>query len=190
MFIENGEKVLSKIIDNTGNYNTTNKNTYTIQVYKPKIGTSIYNFLEKSSYFTTEERPFVMIGQKGEEWIVEANILVKRYTINGKDINEFFLDYISSEPVNITTKPIQSWAMQIPKDISFKLSTAWGDSLVINDELKDGDFPDFIVCTDNYGAPNLNDRWVVDGNVFKETYSLLNIPKLDDVSYLKDFKNI
>ena len=55
------------------------------------------------------------------------------------------------------------------------VETAWGDVLTANRaEVPHGD-GDYLVCTvDDEGQPNLSDVWVVNGEIFPDTYDMTN----------------
>lgn len=82
----------------------------------------------------------------------------------------------------IITRPDRNtnWAMLIPKSIqNFPVQTFWGDTLLANRPGIGHGFGDFLVCADNgCGQPNLNDVWVVNGEVFPRTYDLHSFPNM------------
>lgn len=88
MFLENGEKTLSMYIDNPENYFPTHKGFYNVQVYKPEIGTKVYNEFEDAVYTTSEKKPFVMVGTEGEEWVIDSKKLSNTYRLEGEPLSE------------------------------------------------------------------------------------------------------
>ena len=51
-----------------------------------------------------------------------------------------------------------------------KVSTSWGEDLTANREGIPHGNGDFIVYANKDGKPNPDDRWVVNGMVFENTY--------------------
>jgi hypothetical protein len=68
--------------------------------------------------------------------------------------------------------------VHIPVNLVFQIPTSWGDVLTVNAPGIPHGRGDFIVCADAGGYPNLNDRWVVNGEVFPSTYDMRAFPGL------------
>ena len=63
--------------------------------------------------------------------------------------------------------------MRVPVNQKISINTAWGDVLQVNAPGVKHGKGDFIVCAvDNNGQPMLNDRWVVNGLIFEDTYDM------------------
>ena len=84
----------------------------------------------------------------------------------------------------ITTLPSQgSWTnycFHLPLSVkNFPVKTSWGETLIANrDGIKHG-VGDFILCSMTPdGQPNINDVWVVNGEIFADTYNKKNIQGL------------
>lgn len=171
--------------DNPNNYKKTYRKMYTISVSMPILGTEVYNYLEKSKYITNKNRPFVLTGTRGEQWIIDSDRLCRTYTLeNGEPLTvKFLMSKIITEYKDGKSYPCIrsfkiraipgaiSWVINIPKNCIFTIKTSWGDELLVNDPDRPNAVGDFIVCSDINGKPNLNDRRVVDGEVFLDTYS-------------------
>lgn len=66
-----------------------------------------------------------------------------------------------------------NWAFHLPLSIkNFPVKTSWGDTLYANRPGIDHGMGDFLVCADADGRPNLNDVWIVNGEVFAYTYDM------------------
>ena len=152
--------------NNQNNYIPVVKKVFQRQLYMPKEGTIIYNHLEKSSYVVDKNKPYVLIGSKKEEWCVDKKTLLKSYELSEEEIDKF---EVGMAIKTITTKPgVLQWAMKINLDEQIQIKTSWGEVLISN--VGDGHGNgDWIICSDNGGAPDLNDRWILNGEIFEET---------------------
>ena len=56
------------------------KINFSITPYNLTDLNEVYNFLEKSHYVTDYNKPYVLIGSKGEEWTIDKDKLCKTYT--------------------------------------------------------------------------------------------------------------
>lgn len=142
----------------------------------------IYNWLEDTYYQASEAKPFVLIGTRGEEWVVKPTVLQKTYRfLDGSIIN---VDEIGEEPVEITTFEDNNaqhyFAVRVDSNQQFE-QAAWGDILHGNKPVNSkGDIVeheegDYLICSATRGddgtwKPNIDDRWIVNGAVFKDTY--------------------
>lgn len=170
--------------DNPSNYRKTRKTIYKIHAYMPPEGTRVHNKLENANYVTNGDQPFVLRGTVGEEWVIAPKKLMSTYTFaNGKPITE---EALSSriiktvangktcsiiKPFVVMTKPsVDVWAIHVPTKYVFEVATSWGDKLTINRPGIPHGQGDHIVCADANGKPNLQDRWVVNGEIFRTTY--------------------
>ena len=166
-------------------YQKCQKTQYSVQVYTPSAGTKVHNKLENSDYVVNEKKPFVLVGTVGEEWTVDANKLKKTYLLNGKEITDEVLQTLmDGKKHTISTKKDAgvNWCKFVPKDTQCEVATSWGETLEVNRSgIPHGD-GDYIVTADDGGKPNLEDRWVVNGEIFAKTYKILDkaTPKKDD----------
>ena len=151
------------------NYIPVSKKVFDRMVYMPEIGTEVYNHLEQSTYTVDENKPYVLIGNKGEEWCVTKATLLKSYELTEADLEQF---KVGMQPTSITTKPgVPQWATHIDLDDQIKIETSWGEVLTSN--VGDGHgLGDWIICSDKNGQPDLNDRWVLNGEIFEETINI------------------
>lgn len=102
--------------------------------------------------------------------------MCKAYTYNGKELTPEVLKSLTKEDgtipqVTLITKrgPVQ-WVLKISKGKTMEVETSWGETLQVNSEGENHSDGDYIICSDKNGKPDMSDRWVVNGEVFKETY--------------------
>ena len=152
--------------NNPNNYIPVMKKVFDRQLYMPELGTVVFNHLEKSSYTVDENKPYVLIGNKGEEWCVDKKTLLKSYELTEEDIANF---KVGMEIKIITTKPgVLQWATHIDINDQIQIETSWGEVLTSN--VGDGHGNgDWIICSDNNGTPDMNDRWILNGEIFEAT---------------------
>lgn len=148
---------------------------YDIQVYIPKYGTKVHNFLEDSYYETNEKKPVVLVGTVGEEWTVNTKKLMTAYTYNGKPITEDVIKNELSDGSKHTIRAIagaeKMFAAQTTEQV--EVNTSWGETLKANrNGIKHGD-GDYLVCSNDNGKPNFNDVWIVNGLIFLKTYKFI-----------------
>ena len=181
----------------------------------PPLGTRVKNHLERVEYITDQNKRFVLTGTVGEQWIVDAAKLAKTYTFdNGMPITPDSLKARASKmktkdgKIHIVVKRFKintqvgaaqpiNWAIFVPKRYIFQIPTAWGDVLTVNAPGVPHGSGDFIVCSDGGGRPNLNDRWVVNGEIFSDTYDMRSfsnvrtthsIKPIDDTMNPREFR--
>ena len=148
-----------------------------------KSNSDIISYLGKNAYIVDEKKRFVLSGTQGELWTIDINKLAKTYVFgDGTIINESTLnDRINKDkaPHTMDWQLIESkgangefnFAMQVPFPNVFQIQTSWGSILTGNDPIIHHGKGDFIVCSVNPdGSPNLNDRWIVNGLIFGDTY--------------------
>lgn len=189
---------------NPSNYKRTRKKKYTIKASMPPVGTKVHNHLEKVDYITDENKKFVLTGTVGEQWVVDVNKLMKTYTFeNGQPITKQELPYMLKDCMdkakakvckviprfNIQTIVDNStptnWAIFVPVKYTFQIPTSWGDILTVNAPGIPHGTGDFIVCSDLNGYPNMNDRWVVNGEIFADTYDMRAFPNMNITHKIK-----
>lgn len=171
-------------------YKRTNKKKYTITAHMPVYGTQVFNKLERAKYMTTSEKQFVLTGTVGEQWVIDVNKLAMTYTFaNGAPITKDALaSMVTGEMKDGLTHPVIKpfkvisrpgpviWAVRVPLNLVFQIPTSWGDMLTVNAPGVRHGNGDYLVCADMGGMPNLNDRWVVNGEVFPSTYNMKSFP--------------
>ena len=144
---------------------------------------TMYNFLCQHADVTSEKRPFVLCGTMGEMWATGANNIAKTYVFASDD-SEITPESLQKRAG--ATKGILDWtrvrtkadsaecyAQFVPLPQMCRVQTAWGSILTANDpRVKVHGKGDFILyeMLPN-GQPNENDKRVVNGAVFKNTYN-------------------
>lgn len=149
----------------------------------------VYEFLAKNAYIVDGDKRFVLSGTQGELWTIDANKLAKTYVFAGnankpdEDINvesiraRFLNKRVGAEPVMnwqlLETRAVKdsNFACQVPANEIFTINTSWGSVLTGNDPSIPHGKGDFVMCPANPdNTPNLNDRWIVNGLIFGDTY--------------------
>ena len=146
------------------------KRSYTIKAEKVAVGTELYNYLEDCHYTTTNTKCIKLTGTVGEEWPVTIEKLVKTYTfVDGSPITSENIPKGEFEIRTIVGETAETiFAEQVKEKV--RVATSWGEILTANREgIPHGD-GDFIVSANKNGEPNPEDRWVVNGLVFNNTY--------------------
>lgn len=146
------------------------KRNYTMKAEKVAAGTKLYNFLEDCHYTTNDVKCIKLIGTVGEVWPVTIEKLAKTYTlIDGTPITEENIPEGEFEIATIVDENAETiFAEQVTDQV--KVATSWGELLTANrDGIPHGE-GDFIVSANKEGQPNPDDRWVVNGMVFINTY--------------------
>ena len=169
-----------------GNWKRTSKKKYQIYVCMPPLGTKVYNFLEDVHYETSEKKPFVLSGTVGEQWVIDPAKLFKTYRLpNRQPLNLDFLktkghpykvDWFKIETIVDTANPVYNWALFVPKNQKLAVPTSWGDVLTANRNGVPHGMGDYLVCADGGNMPNLNDMWIVNGEIFSSTYDMRAFP--------------
>lgn len=166
-------------------YKPCKKREYNIECCIPPRGIEIYNHLEDAHYVTNDVERVLMRGLMNEIWIIDLNVLMHSYKFaDGTEIN---MDTLNNRGKVIDNDLIMNWqtvssinnsekfAQLIPKIYKLQIKTKYNTILNVNSEnsISDHDQGDYILCSKNKdGTPNLDDKWVVDGNIFRKTYKI------------------
>ena len=181
--------IIMEQLNNPKNWKKTHKKAYNVYMCRPLPGTQCVNRLEGSQYVTDQNKQFIISGTVGETWVIDVNKLAKTYTFaDGTPITPDTLkakceDDGQIEWVKLSTRQdvTPNWAFHLPKSIqNFPVQTSWGDTLYANRTGVGHLKGDFLVCADAGGQPNLNDVWVVNGEIFPRTYDLHAFPNMFD----------
>lgn len=163
----------------------TGKKIYQIWCTKVKLGTHVYNFLEKSNYVTDETSCIVLSGTLGEMWATTYENLAKTYHFATGNIMslEWLEERVRTSvdgwvKIETNTDYLNSFAFRLdPKQYkNIAILTRNGEMLLANtsDDTKEG-ICDYLVCDmDMNGFPTFENMRVVDGRVFAATYSMKN----------------
>ena len=134
-------------------------------------GTSVYNILENAGYDITAGNDIILSGIAGEQWVISREKFAKTYhVINGT---------LSYSFKKVATNPSAGYVFVQQVKTVQQVRTSWGAVLTANSP--DSAIPhgngDFIVASPlPNGTPNLNDMWVVNGTIFRQTYDVEGIP--------------
>lgn len=178
---------LASFIINPKFWKKTQKKGYNVYACMPKIGTQVVNKLEGAKYATDSNKRFVLSGTVGEQWVIDVGKMAKTYSFaDGSPITPDALkrrmqgDVI--DWIQLKTLPGGgglNWAFYLPANImNLPVKTSWGDTLMANRPGVEHGVGDFLVCSDAGGKPNLSDMWVVNGQVFPNTYDMRAFPGL------------
>lgn len=142
---------------------------YTVEFEVVEAGKKIYNFLEDSTAVTDEAHCVVLTGTAGERWVITMVQLLKNYdcsAFEGKNLKIGDRGYVNLRPDNnfIWAEPAKGPCI---------VKTSWGVELRATTG-------DFIVCADKDGAPDKEDRWVINKMIFPYTYEQVEGTDPDD----------
>lgn len=133
-------------------------------------------------YAVSDATPYVVMGVAGELYCLSEQTLVSRYywvdTAMSDNATRVFnpkvLHWAKSGwiPVKPRTDNTSAFACFVPVSISGQLRTTWGTELSINMRgagISHGK-GDFVIAADINGSPSMQDRWVVNGELFGFLY--------------------
>ena len=124
----------------------------------------------------------ILAGTQGELWTIKLNKLAQTYDIVNSDnsVSPITPQSLSAKMVNgemdwtrIRTKKDSGVVMAcfVPVGYQMQITTSWGAVLTVNANGVPHGKGDFIMASCNPdGTPNMNDRWVVNGLIFRDTY--------------------
>ena len=161
----------------------TRKKIYYCKIRFGIMGEHIHNVLEDTHYIVRNDRPIVITGTIGEQWVISVEVLKRKYrTAEGNLITDSFLRDLmrSKSSVKIKSVPEKgnnytnyALGLDIRKYRDIPIITSWGDTLLANRSGTNHSRGDFLVCGMlSNGQPDFNDMWVVNGQVFSETYDI------------------
>lgn len=180
-----------------GRYKRTKKKKYTIYCCMPPLGTKVYNLLEGTYYITTAQASFVLSGTVGEKWVIPVDKLAKIFNfadgtpitpnsliakfkiMNGKRV----IDWFAIESKVSMDTPIV-WACQIPANIQTHVPHNKGNAYLVNKKGVPHSTGDFVICADKDGKPYFENAYVVNGEIFSDTYDLSNFKEVRKAGYL------
>lgn len=153
----------------------------------PKVAAGVQQLLQAGkAYLVKDDQTFVLCGTQGEMWCISSQKLGQKYVwasddsvINAQTFKE--RAYIHSNPVKGTTTLLDwtkvrtvpdnstAFACFVPANMQGQIQTSWA-MLNINGVGVPHGKGDFVIAGNANGQPNLNDRYVVNGAVFGDTY--------------------
>ena len=181
----NQANIISELY-NIKNWKRTTHKIYDVYACKPAIGTRLFNKYELSHYEIVNNNQFVISGTAGEQWVVSLEKLINKYMfVDGRQITEEELfkrmnnGVIDWMHLKTNSKAFPVWAFHVGNNVvDFPVTTSKGTVLIANSSKTHHGIGDFILCSDLGGQPNLNDCWVVNGNIFPLTYDMRAFPGL------------
>ena len=143
--------------------------------------------LAKTYYFTNSisalenlpKRP--IDASNASSTLVDESQIINAKSLKARANRKRLLPWTS-----ITTIPVSgdytNYCFHLPTSVkNFPVTTSWGETLLANRDGIDHGIGDFILCSKTPdGRPNINDVWVVNGNVFMDTYNKRNIRGIPD----------
>jgi hypothetical protein len=205
-----------RFIDEANTYRATERRSHIVYICMPYFGTNIRNYLTGEKFIVNEENPVVVSGVAGEMYATPLKNILREYSLpDGASVYDYlkqrfksktlFFDWMKVKYTPAAFSP-RFYALFIPETERFRLTTANGIFDVNHPDFEHGG-GDFIVCNElGVAEPNLQNRWVVNGIIFRRIFSmrgklgLLNAGKpipvtpkpqksfFDSSIILKDFK--
>ncbi|MBQ6494059.1 MAG: hypothetical protein IJI92_09380 [Erysipelotrichaceae bacterium] len=157
----------------------TGKKKYTVQAMMVSKETSFHNDLEAVDYTVNDDGETVILkGMAGEMWTSPLDKVTETYT--KPDGTQISIDDFSRKDayIDIVTIPKtdSNFAMFVPIGISVTVETASGDILHTNLDNAGHKNGDYLICrVDENGDPDLNNVWVLNGELFPEYYDTTNM---------------
>lgn len=160
------------------NYKPVRKKVCTIWCCKPEAGVHVSS-TTSPSFVTDERNCFVLSGTRGEMWAADMSTLTSDYTFgDGTPITAVNLRAKQKNGVidwfqikTVVDKDATLFATFIPARYSFDIVSKRGVYHAnFRREATDSNKGDFVVCANKNGQPDLNDRWVVNGAIFADTF--------------------
>ena len=152
----------------------TGKKKYTIQAMMVSKQTSFHNDLEVVDYTVDDDGITVILkGTVGEMWTSKLEKVMSTYTRpDGSPLKEEDFS-VKDVYIDITSIPSSNsnYALFVPNDTSVTVLTSWGDELHTNQKNAPHGKGDYLVCAiDENGQPDLKDVWILNGEIFPNTY--------------------
>lgn len=133
------------------------------------------------AYVVNDATPFVLCGTVGELWTIAPQKLQQTYTflsdgmpvgINQQTLQARMIDGVLPwSIVRVSASSDVCFACFVPLSQKMSIATSWGAVLAVNAPGISHGKGDFILCSRMpNGQPNLGDRWVVNGEIFANTY--------------------
>lgn len=150
------------------------KTSYEVQIRKSSLPMQVYNQLEDVYYdVIPEEGRVIITGTAGEEWLAKESKVLSTYTkLDGTPLTAEDIPF--DEAVRVKTKAgSENYALFIPVEYIVKVPTSWGEVLTCNNPAVPHGKGDYILCSVKDGNPDFSDMWVVNGEIFLDTYEIL-----------------
>ena len=155
---------------------TRKKTAYSIYMCIPPVGTKIHNVLENKDY-VTGRNDVVLSGTREEMWVARITHVTKNYTFADKSlITPQKLEQLKRIGYLPWTR-ITPKASKLGSDFAFHIPIKYKNIVLANGMTANGQgvphgIGDFLVAENINGIPNINNIWVVNGEVFVDTYDM------------------
>ena len=150
----------------------------------PQMLATLQNLVSQGkAYAVTQNTPFVLAGTIGEMWCISPDKLAQTYmflqggqpvAINQQSLQSRMKNGLMDWTLIRTSQQAQqgmNMACFVPTAKKGQIKTSWGSLLNINGAGVPHGKGDFVICDMMpNGQPNLANRWVVNGEVFANTY--------------------
>lgn len=155
-----------------------------MQTSNPQMLVTLQNLVSQGkAYAVTQNTPFVLAGTIGEMWCISPDKLVQTYmflqggqpvAINQQSLQSRMKNGLMDWTLIRTSQQAQqgmNMACFVPIARKGQIKASWGSLLNINGAGVPHGKGDFVLCDIlPNGQPNLANRWVVNGEVFTNTY--------------------
>lgn len=163
----------------------TGKDLTMLQQRNPSAIAQLQGMVQRGMVYCTKAGDMVLSGTRGELWVTSKEKVAKTYQvfINGNWSSDWGTLF-SQRGITQGDAHLLPWvkvhangeassmtmACFVPKNERGQIKTSWA-VLNINAQGVEHGLGDFVVCMSANGKPNMNDRWVVNGAVFADTYN-------------------
>ena len=155
-----------------------------MKISNPQMLSTLQNLVSQGkAYAVTQNTPFVLAGTIGEMWCISPDKLAQTYmflqggqpvAINQQSLQSRMKNGLMDWTLIRTSQQAQqgvNMACFVPTAKKGQIKTSWGSLLNINGAGVPHGKGDFVLCDMlPNGQPNLANRWVVNGEVFANTY--------------------
>lgn len=167
----------------------THKKKYSVEWCIPAQGYRCQNKFEGTTYVAQEFTPILIKGTCGELWMTTTDSFIRSYRVPYMTVmNEWKRVYKDLGKAGSWQKAEANsdasevyFAYRPPQKKVFQIRTSWGAVLTANDPHCDHGDGDFVVCrgmmVNGESVPDIRDMWVVNGNVFENTYNMRGFAK-------------
>jgi hypothetical protein len=168
-----------RFFDSSEAYRATEVRQHSVYIAMPTYGTILTNYLTGENFEICDMTPVAVSGVAVEMWATSLKSVLADYTLPGGGSlydylrstfgnKKLLFDWLKVKAASSTKK---YFALFIPETEQFRFTSADGKYHEVNHPRCCHGGGDFIVCSDIGGKPNLADRWVVNGNVFRAMFT-------------------
>jgi hypothetical protein len=168
-----------RFFDSSEAYRATEVRQHSVYIAMPQYGTTFTNNLTGENFAICDVTPVAISGTIGELFAAPLKVILDDYSLKG---GGSLYDYLRQQFGNKTlyfdwlhVRSLPStkkfYTLFIPETEQFRFTTADGTVYEVNHPRCEHGGGDFIVCSSLAGKPNLADKWVVNGNVFRAMFT-------------------